>query len=103
MDQPKTLKELAAPTLDHQPLCIKDVLLEVAFKLKSGMINLLPKFHEFLGEDPYKHIKEFSVVYSGMKPHGISKDQVKFKVFPFSLANSAKEWLYYPLSGNIDS
>ena len=100
MDQPKTLKELPASTLDHQPLCIEDVHLEVAFELKSNLINLLPKFHEFPGEDPHKHIKEFHVVCFGMKPQGISEDQVKFKVFPFSLADSAKEWLYYLPSGN---
>ena len=75
----------------------------MAFKLKSGMINLLRKFHGFLGKDPHKHIKEFHVVCFSMKPQGITEDQVKFRVFPFSLADSAKEWLYYLPSGNIDS
>ena len=102
MDQTKTLKELVVPTLDHQPLCIEDVPLEVAFELKSGMINLLRKFHGFLGEDPHKHIKEFHVVCFSMKPQGITEDQVKFRVIPFSLADSSKEWLYYLPSGIID-
>ena len=100
-NNPRTLKELAAPTLDQQPLCIDFQPLEVAFELKSGMIHLLPKFHGFAGEDPNKHLKEFHVVCSSMKPQGISEEQVKLRAFPFSLADSAKEWLYYLPSGTI--
>ena len=45
--------------------------------------------------NPNRHIKEFHVVCSSMKPIEISEKQVKLRAFPFSLANSAKEWLYY--------
>ena len=103
INQTKTLKELAAPTLDNQPLCIEYAPLEVALKLKSSMIHLLPKFHGFLGEDPNKHLKEFHVVCSSMKPQGISEDKVKLRAFPFSLSDSAKEWLYYLPSGTINN
>ena len=101
VDLPRTLKELVAPTLDQQHLCITYPPLEVAFELKSGMIHLLPTFHGFAGEDPNKHLKEFHVVCSSMKPQGINEEQVKLRAFPFSLANSAKEWLYYLPSGTI--
>ena len=50
----QTLKELAALTLDRQPLCIDIPQLEVAFELKSVMIHLLPTFHGLTGEDPNK-------------------------------------------------
>ena len=36
-----------------------------------------------------------------MKPLGISMEQVKLRAFHFSLADNAKEWLYYLLSGTI--
>ena len=55
----QTLKELATPTLDQQPLCIDMPQLEVAFELKSGMIHLLSTFDGLVGEDPNKHLKEF--------------------------------------------
>ena len=58
----RTLKELATPDLDQQPLCIQYPNLEVAFELKSGLIHLLPTFHGFVGEDPNNHLKEFHVV-----------------------------------------
>ena len=96
-----TLKELVPPTFDQQPLCIDYLSLNVAFELKSGMIHLLPKFHGFSDEDPNKHLKEFHVVCSSMKPLCISKEQVKLRAFPFSLTDSAKEWLYYLPSGTI--
>ena len=100
-NNPRTLKELAAPTLDQYPLCVDSQQLEVAFELKLGMIHLLPKFHGFAGEDPNKHLKEFHVVCSSMKPQRISEEQVKLRAFPFSLADSAKEWLYYLPTGTI--
>ena len=75
--------------------------LEVAFELKSGMIHLLPTFHGFTGEDPKKHLKEFHVVSSSMKPTGISEEKVKLRAFPFFLVDSAKECLYYLPSGTV--
>ncbi|KAH9718388.1 hypothetical protein KPL71_022206 [Citrus sinensis] len=97
----QTLKELAAPNLDQQPLCIENPNPQVNFELKSGMIHLLSTFHGLAGEDPNKHLKEFHVVCSTMKPAGVSEEQVKLMAFPFSLADSAKEWLYYLPSGTV--
>ena len=77
------LKELATLDLNQQPLCIRYHQLEVAFELKSGMIHLLPTFYGFAGEDPNKHLKEFHVVCSSMKPTGIFEEQVKLRAFSF--------------------
>ena len=60
----QTLKELASPVLDQQPLCIE---LDASFELKSGLIHLLPKFSGCSGEDPNQHLKEFHMVVMGMK------------------------------------
>ncbi|RDX85399.1 hypothetical protein CR513_33418, partial [Mucuna pruriens] len=65
----RTLKELATPDVAYQPWCIQYPQLEPAqtYKLKSGLIHLLPKFHGLVREDPHKHLKKFHVVYSTMK------------------------------------
>ncbi|XP_027152320.1 uncharacterized protein LOC113752407 [Coffea eugenioides] len=63
MANERTLRELAAPDLNQQPLCITYPTLEVAFELKSGLIHLLPSFHGLPGEDPHKHLKEFHVYF----------------------------------------
>ncbi|RDX67480.1 hypothetical protein CR513_53638, partial [Mucuna pruriens] len=46
------------------------------------------------GKDPHKHLKEFYIVCSTMRPHGIPKDYIKMKAFPYSLDRAAKDWLY---------
>jgi len=45
----QTLKELAAPNMENQPLCI-NIDNNVNFELKSGFIHLLPTFNGFAGE-----------------------------------------------------
>ena len=103
MAENQTLKELATPDLNQQPLCITFPTLDATttFELKSGLIHILPTFHGLAGEDPHKHLKELHVVCTSMKPMGVTKDQIKLRVFPFSLKDSAKDWLYYLPSGSI--
>ena len=99
----RTLKELAAPDVTCQPLCIDYPELNAPFELKSGLIHLLPTFHGFAGEDPHKHLKEFHVVCSTMRPQGVPEEHIKLRAFPFSLADNAKDWLYYLPTGAINS
>ncbi|RDY13842.1 hypothetical protein CR513_01174, partial [Mucuna pruriens] len=72
-----TLKELA------KPWCIQYLQLKPtqSYKLKSELIHLLPKFHGLAEEDPHKHLKEFHVVCSTMRPHWIPEDYIKMKAF----------------------
>ncbi|XP_071904295.1 uncharacterized protein [Coffea arabica] len=103
MANTQTLRELAAPELTHQPLCITFPTLaeNTAFELKSGLIHLLPSFHGLSGEEPHKHVKEFEVVCSSMKPPGVTEEQIRLRAFPFSLKDAAKDWLYYLSAGSI--
>jgi hypothetical protein len=66
----------------------------VNFKLKSGFIHLLQTFNGLTSEDPHNHLKEFHMVCVGMKPNGVDEEQVKLKVFPFSLKGAAKAWFF---------
>ncbi|KAL4284974.1 hypothetical protein GQ457_16G021360 [Hibiscus cannabinus] len=59
-----------------------------------GLIHLLPTFHGLPSENPHKHLTEFLMVCSSMKPHGVFKDKIKLYAFPFSLPDifpAAKE------------
>ncbi|RDY02036.1 hypothetical protein CR513_14555, partial [Mucuna pruriens] len=80
----RTLKELATPDLEPAQ----------SYELKSRLIYLLPKFHGLAGEDPHKHLKEFHVICSTMRLHGILEDYIKMKAFPFSLDEATNDWLY---------
>ncbi|XP_052885323.1 uncharacterized protein LOC128293819 [Gossypium arboreum] len=41
------------------------------------------------------------MVCSSMKPQGIPEDEIKLRAFPFSLVDTAKEWLFYLPPGSI--
>jgi hypothetical protein len=96
----QTLKELAAPNMENQPLCI-NIDNNVNFELKSGFIHLLPTFNGLAEEDPHTHLKEFHIVCVGMKPNGVDEEQVKLKAFAFSLKGVAKAWFFSILPGSI--
>ncbi|CAH9079810.1 unnamed protein product [Cuscuta epithymum] len=101
----RTLRELTAPNLNQQPLCITFPTLDegATFELKSGLIHLLPSFHGLRGEDANKHLAEFHIVCTSMKPNNVTEEQIKLRAFPFSLKDTAKDWLFYLPSGSIDT
>ncbi|XP_027167366.1 uncharacterized protein LOC113767456 [Coffea eugenioides] len=103
MANARILRELAALDLNQQPLCITFSTLNnnTPFKLKSGLIHLLPSFHGLSCEEPYKHLQEFDIMCNSMKPSEITEEQIKMRAFPFSLKDSAKDWLYYLPPGSI--
>ncbi|RDX77804.1 hypothetical protein CR513_42012, partial [Mucuna pruriens] len=76
----RTLKELATPDMVYQLWFFQYPQLEPAqtYELKSG-------------EHPHKHLKEFHMVCSTMRPQGISEDYIKMKAFLFSLNGAAKD------------
>nr|KYP46398.1 hypothetical protein KK1_032048 [Cajanus cajan] len=90
-----SLKELVTPNIVYQPWCAQYPENQVNYDLKSRLIHLLPKFHGLVGEDPHKHLKDFHVVCSTMRPQGVPKDHVKMKAFPFSLDGVSKDWFYF--------
>ncbi|RDX88328.1 hypothetical protein CR513_30101, partial [Mucuna pruriens] len=77
----RMLKELAMPDLEPAQ----------SYELKSGLTYLLSKFHGLAGEDSPKHLKEFHMVCTTMRPQGIPEDYIKMKVLPFSLDGAAKD------------
>jgi hypothetical protein len=95
-----TFKELAAPNVENQPLCI-NIDNNVNFELKSSFIHLLPTFNGLAREDHHTHLKEFRTVCVGMKPNGVDEEQVKLKAFPFSLKWPVKAWFFSILPGSI--
>ena len=52
-------------------------------------------------EDPHLHLKTFIELCDTFKVHGISEDAIKLRLFPFSLRDKARLWLYSLDTGNI--
>ncbi|KAL4363629.1 hypothetical protein GQ457_04G029290 [Hibiscus cannabinus] len=97
----QTIRQLAAAPAEQQPLCITFPNGQTPFKLKPSLIHLLPTFHGLPSENPHKHLTEFHMVCSSMKLYGLSEDQIKLCAFPFSLADVAKDWLFYLPSNSV--
>ncbi|KAL0462322.1 UNVERIFIED_CONTAM: hypothetical protein Slati_0119800 [Sesamum latifolium] len=75
----RSIKDMTSPDLNQQELCIEYPDLEVNFELKTpSLIHLLPTFRGLAREDPHKHLKEFHVVCSGMRPEGITEEKQYF-------------------------
>ena len=90
----RTLREMAAPDFTYESLCIQYLDEDVPYVLKTGLIHLLPKFHGLTGEDPHKHLKDFHIFCSTMKPPDVQEDHIFLKVFSHFLEGVAKDWLY---------
>ncbi|KAI9082705.1 hypothetical protein K1719_035279 [Acacia pycnantha] len=73
------LMELDAPDVNYQTLCITYIELAANFELKSGLIHLLLKFHGLAGECLHKHLKEFRMVCSMIKPQAIDEVPIKLR------------------------
>ncbi|KAK1369738.1 hypothetical protein POM88_035830 [Heracleum sosnowskyi] len=71
---PRTLKEIASPSSVQLPLCIVFPGGQ-PFELKGGLIALLPKFGGEGTEDPFRHLQEFEMVCSSMRPNNATEEQ----------------------------
>ena len=79
MANARTLREMVASDLNQQLPCITFLNLDnnTPFELKFGLIHILPFFHGLPGEEPYKHLQEFDVVCTSMKPSRTTEKQIK--------------------------
>ncbi|KAK5833138.1 hypothetical protein PVK06_016951 [Gossypium arboreum] len=99
----QTIRQLAAAPDEQQPLCLTYPVGGTSFDLKSSFIHLLPTFRGLQNENSHTHLKEFHMVCTSMKPQGVIEDQIKLCAFPFLLADSAIEWLFYLPSGSVNT
>ncbi|XP_073133926.1 uncharacterized protein [Henckelia pumila] len=82
---------------------LEDLLRACMIDFEGNWESKLPllEFTYNNNEDPHKHLMKFHVVCTSMKPHGVTEEHIQLRVFPFSLMNAAKDWLYYLLPGSI--
>ena len=49
-------------------------------------------FSGFDDENPYDHLREFEQLCSYLSIAGMAQETLRWKLFPFSLAEKAKQW-----------
>ena len=61
-----------------------------SFELKPSVLNCLPTFYGLENEDPYNHLNDFHAICQTFKYENFSDDNVKLRLFPFSLKDRAR-------------
>ena len=92
----RTLKDYYRPTSAQAPGGFSNSSLECNnFELKPALISMVER-NQFGGtalEDPHLHISNFLLYCNTMKHAGVTQDQLRHMLFPFSLRDRAKLWL----------
>ncbi|XP_024200494.1 uncharacterized protein LOC112203807 [Rosa chinensis] len=94
MVEPRPMKEYTLPTISNHPSCIVLPPCAIAFDIKPGTIANLPIFFGLPSNEPYLHLQEFNEVCSTVQLLGIDEGNLHLRLFPFSLKDKAKKWLY---------
>ncbi|KAI5312735.1 hypothetical protein L3X38_041909 [Prunus dulcis] len=85
--------DLDIPTIPASP---SSILLPTAarnYELKSSHLNMLPSFYGLPNEDPLTHIKDIFNVVSSFPLTGVTEEQLRMRMFPYTLKDKAKYWL----------
>ncbi|XP_040369382.1 uncharacterized protein LOC121051265 [Rosa chinensis] len=102
-DEPRPLKDYTIPTFTNHPSCIVLPPCVHAFSIMPSTLQLLPAFDGGFTGDPFRHIKLFNEVCSTVQLNGIDEDNLRLRLFPFSLKDKAKDWLYKIPAASINS
>ncbi|XP_021817104.1 uncharacterized protein LOC110759359 [Prunus avium] len=85
--------DLDIPTIPTSPSSILLPTVARNYELKSSHLNMLPSFYGLPNEDLLTHIKDIFNVVSSFPLTGVTEDQLRMRVFPYTLKDKAKYWL----------
>ena len=84
----KTLRQFSAPSSNHIPTVLNvNQAGNDSFELKTGLVNMV-QASPFCGkasEDANTHLQNFLEVSNTINPKGTTLDDVRLRLFPFSL------------------
>ena len=96
-DPPRTNSDFARPNLTEITSSIVRPRVEANnFELKPSVIRMVQQNAQFDGledQDPSTHIQLFLELCDTFKFNGVSEDAIRLRLFPFSLAGKARQWL----------
>ena len=92
----KTLRQFSAPSNSHIPTGLTNDQGTNSFEIKTGLVNMI-QASPFCGkasEDANAHLQNFLEVSSIINPKGTTMDNIRLRLFLFSLLGKAKTWFY---------
>lgn len=107
MEQP-SIEILSAPRAEfYEPPPSEHPILTPGYELRPHLVAMVQE-HPFSGldsESPYIHLREFELVCLCHAIAGMTHDTLRWKLFPFSLIEGARQWYTHHVSsanGNWD-
>ncbi|KAL0446153.1 UNVERIFIED_CONTAM: hypothetical protein Slati_1743200 [Sesamum latifolium] len=101
----RPMMEYSFPTADGTiSSIIKSNVETNNFEIKPSIIQIIRssvQFYDLPDEDPNKHLMNFLEIYDTFRFNGVSNDAVRLRIFPFSLCDTAKDWLQSLPAGSI--
>ena len=92
MGEEKKLMELCVPT--SAELKIRDLTQpQKTFEIRSSVINMVQNQPFSRKEDPNQHLKTFLQICNTFNIEGVTDNQIRARLFPFSLMGKAHQWL----------
>ena len=94
MEQP-TIQSFSAPRTEfYEPPPSAKPILTSGYELSPGFIAMVREqsFSGLNSENPYHHLREFEQLCSCLMIEGMTQETLKWKLFPFSLTDRAKQW-----------
>jgi hypothetical protein len=88
------LSHYSNPSIVNAPSCIVHPHPNVAFELKHSILSILPTFHGVPKERPYDHIIEFDSMCGTLSNGPLTFDELKLRLFQFSLKEKARVWFH---------
>ena len=102
--QERPFKDYFSPLANLSTSCIRYPNVAArSFELKPSVLNCLPTFYGLENEDPYNHLNDFHAICQTFKYENFSDDDVKLRLFPFSLKDRARSWLNTLPANSISS
>ena len=90
-EQERVFKDYFSPLANPTTSCIVLPDTNAAnFELKPSVLNCLPNFYGLDKEDPYNHLNDFYAICATFKYPNFSAENVRLRLFPFSLKDRAK-------------
>jgi hypothetical protein len=94
-DEEMSLRELAMSSMEDIEMQKLDLILATThYEVKSGIINLVATnpFRGLEDDNPYRHIKEFMMIYNTVRQEGVPPAWFRWNLFSFSLEDEAQRW-----------
>jgi hypothetical protein len=91
----KSLRDYASPRCEDIRVQESDSKLEVIkYEIKSKIIEMAAAnpFEGMVTENPYRHIRHFTMLCNTVRQEGVPDEWFKWNLFPYTLVGEAKTW-----------